>query len=141
MMLRRLLVMGMVLGLALVACGGLSSGSSSPAAGRKCADLALITGSLSDHGTAPIPSPPALQANDVYFSPSCLTGASGSVTLQITNRGRLLHNFSVTEQNIDVDLPAGQTVAVPVKVGTKPVQFFCKYHRDSGQQGALIPAR
>src|SRR6266849_3141788 len=108
MMVRRLLMVGVVLGLALVACGGSGSGSSSSAASQKCADLGLITGSLSDHGTAPISSPPVLQANDVYFSPSCLTGASGTVTLQITNRGRLLHNFSITEQNIDVDLPAGQ---------------------------------
>ena len=45
-----------------------------------------------------------------------------------------------TEDQMDFRLIAvGQTVTVPVTVGSAPVPFFCKYHRTSGMVGSLIP--
>jgi hypothetical protein len=124
--------------LATFACGGgETSDHSSPA--PHCAALASLTGTVNDRGTAALSSAGTVMVDDEYFSPTCITGASGSVTLTLHNRGRLLHNFSVPDQNIDVDIAPGQTVTVNVNVGSKPVSCFCKYHRDAGQKCALLP--
>jgi plastocyanin len=93
-----------------------------------------------DRGIAPLASTGTVQVGDQYFSPTCLTGATGTVTVTLRNDGRQLHNFSVPDQNIDVDIPAGETVTVKVAVAGKPVSCFCKYHRDAGQKCALLPA-
>jgi plastocyanin len=39
-----------------------------------------------------------------------------------------------------MDVGAGQTITVPIKVGDAVVNFFCKYHRTSGMVGGLAPA-
>ncbi len=120
------------------ACGGKSS---SVPAGTACRDLVAFTGSVDDRRSAPASGSSAdLQSGDIFFAPTCVTGASGTMTLKLTNSGRILHNISVPDQGIDVDLPVGQTMTVQVKVGSKPIVFFCKYHKDAGQQGALIPS-
>ena len=124
--------------LATVACGGGQSTDQSSSA-LTCAAVAGLPGAVNDKGTASVAATGTVTVDDEYFSPTCLTGASGTVTLTLHNRGHLLHNFSVLEQNIDVDIASGATVTVKVTVAGKPVHFFCKYHRDVGQQGALLP--
>ena len=130
-------------GLLTVACGTSTSnagdqGSSAPS----CRDLVQFTGTVNDKGTAAIKSgSSAVEVNDAFFSPTCITGATGQVSVTLTNKGKLLHNISIPDQGIDTDIPAGQTVTVQVRVAGQPVQFFCKYHRDAGQQGALVPAK
>ena len=131
-------VLGTVL-LATLACGGgQASDRSSPA--PHCAAAAGLIGPVNDRGTAPIASTGTVILGDEFFSPTCLTGAGGTVTLTLHNQGRLLHNFSVPGQNIDVDIPPGETVVVKVTVAGRPVGCFCKYHRDAGQKCALLPS-
>ena len=122
------------------ACGG---GTSQPApAGTRCTDLFSFSGRVEDRGSAPLKGGAAtLEAGDIFFAPTCVTGATGTVKVTVKNTGRLLHNFSVPDQGIDVDIPAGQSVSVDVKVANKPVGCFCKYHRDAGQQCVLIAGR
>ena len=133
---------GLVLTAALLvtlACGGGQTSSDQSSSAPTCAAVAGLPGAVNDKGTASLAATRTITVDDEYFSPTCLTGASGTVTLTLHNRGRLLHNFSVPEQNIDVDIPPGATVTVKVNVAGKPIHFFCKYHRDAGQQGALLP--
>ena len=126
--------------LATVACGGGQGTGLSSSSSPNCAVVAGLPGQVNDRGTATLAGTSTVTVDDLYFSPTCLTGASGTVTMTLHNRGHLLHNFSVTEQNIDIDIAPGATVNVKVNVAGKPVHFFCKYHRDAGQQGALLPA-
>jgi hypothetical protein len=124
-----------------LACGS-GGGSSAVPAGTRCTDLFSFTGKVDDRGSAQLQgTAAALEAGDIFFSPTCVTGASGTVKLTVKNTGRLLHNISVPDQGIDVDVPAGQTVTVDVKVAGKAVGCFCKYHKDAGQQCALIPGK
>lgn len=124
--------------LASLACGGgQASDQTSPA--PHCAALAGLSAPVNDKGVVALASTRTVIVDDDFFSPTCLTGASGTVTLTLHNRGRLLHNFSVPEQNIDVDIPSGATVTVKVAVAGKAVGCFCKYHRDAGQKCALLP--
>jgi plastocyanin len=60
--------------------------------------------------------------------------------LTVHNGGTALHNISVTDLSIDVDVEPGQTVTVQVRIGTAVVPFFCKYHRASGMVGSLVAA-
>ena len=126
--------------LATVACGGGHDTGLSSSSSPTCATVSGLPGQVNDKGTAALAATGTITVDDLYFSPTCLTGASGTVTLTLHNRGRLLHNISVPDQNIDLDIAPGATVTVKVTVAGKPVSFFCKYHRDAGQQGALLPA-
>lgn len=129
--------------IALAGCGGgqnsgATSGQTSPA--PSCAAVAGLTGAVNDKGTASLASVSIVIVDDEFFLPTCISGASGTVMLTLHNRGRLLHNFSVPEQDIDTDVPPGATVTVKVAVAGRPVGCFCKYHRDAGQKCALLPA-
>lgn len=120
-----------------------SSAAQSPTtSSASCAALAGITGQLDDRGAQPRSgSSLTMTAGDSYFSPTCLTGVgAGTVTLKITNTGTALHNITVDAQGIDSDIPARQSVTMKVAVAAgAPLTFFCKYHRASGMQGALVP--
>lgn len=131
---------GAALCAALLVAFACTGGATSATPSSSCLAAAKLTEPVIDRGTAALASTGTVQVGDQYFSPTCLAGATGAVTLTLHNSGRLLHNFSVPEQNIDVDIPAGETVTVRVAVGGKPVSCFCKYHRDAGQKCALLPA-
>lgn len=60
--------------------------------------------------------------------------------MTVKNTGQALHNISVTAQNIDSDVQAGQSVTVTVKVAGGKVPFVCKYHTGAGMQGAFTSA-
>jgi plastocyanin len=136
----------------LAACGGssapgeaspgLSSSSGPSQATGHCPESAGLTGALDDRGTqAGTGSTVAVGVGDSYFEPTCITGVPpGTVTLTMKSTGSSLHNISVPDQAIDIDIPAGQTVTAHVTVGTGPLRYFCKYHRTSGMQAALLPA-
>ena len=130
-------------GLAGPAQSTTSSSAAGPASGARCPVNAGFTGTVSDHGSAPVKGKQSnIEAGDFFFAPTCQTraAASATLTLSVRNTGQALHNLSVPDQGVDTDVSAGQTITVTVKVGTAPLTFFCKYHRSSGMVGAIIPA-
>jgi plastocyanin len=75
-----------------------------------------------------------------YFEPTILKGSAGEkVTLDLSNEGDTLHNFSLTDQGVDTDVQPGSKASVTVtfpQSGT--LVFFCKYHATSfNMRGAL----
>lgn len=140
----RPLALGLSAAAAVAACGGASTSSSSTASTQpaSCQQLGGISGSVDERGNAAATGATiAVGAGDSFFKPTCTTAVhQGTVTVTIHNGGSALHNFSVTDQSIDMDVSPGQTITVQVKVGGAPVAYFCKYHRVSGMQGALVPA-
>ncbi len=149
---RRLTGAVIATGLAAAACGngpssgGISGTSSSAShtsqnATGSCPGTVSFSPQVDDHGAAVLSgSTVSLIGGDSYFQPTCITGvAAGSITVSVRNTGSQLHNISVSDQNIDQDVAAGETVNVHVKVQSAPLVFFCKYHRASGMQGALLP--
>ena len=118
------------------------SSSGGASGSGSCPSTVSFTPQVDDHGVAAASGASiALTAGDSYFSPTCMTAVSaGTVTLTIHNGGVLLHNISVPDQNVDTDIAVGATVTVRVAAGSAPLLFFCKYHRTSGMQGALLPA-
>jgi plastocyanin len=138
--------------LGVTACSGSGTAAGPPppkppvattaAVSGKCPASAGLPSNVNDHGAAAASgSQLSIEAHDSFFSPTCMTGVpSGTVTLKVHNAGKILHNMSIPELHIDEDVPSGQTIQVQVKMGSKPLMFFCKYHRASGMLGALIPS-
>lgn len=136
--------------LVFLACGGGSSTKSSPSreptttsteSSTPCPPSAPLGPGAKDHGAVPAAGAQlSIQAEDVFFAPTCETGVrAGTVTLIVHNSGQALHNVSIPDQNIDQDVAKGATITVTVTVGATPVAFFCKYHRAAGMVGALLP--
>jgi plastocyanin len=94
-----------------------------------------------DHGTkdATGMSELPVELDDFYFEPTVITGDPGqSIKLELENEGQALHNFTLTDQQIDQDVAAGQSSNVTVTIPQSgEVQFFCKYHKSLGMVGGL----
>jgi plastocyanin len=124
-----------VMALALVATGcskkASGDGGTITIAGQKA----------NDHGTKDVSGASSVEVeqDNFYFNPTILKGTAGQkVTLDLSNEGSALHNFSITDQGIDQDVQSGKKAEVTVSFpqsGT--LVFFCKYHQTLGMVGAL----
>ena len=63
-----------------------------------------------------------------------------TITLELKNEGKALHNFSISGLDIDQDVQPDQKMNVSVTVpASGNLVFFCKYHQASnGMQGAIF---
>ncbi len=115
----------------LVACGSSSS---------KAETLGSTT--YNDHGTksAQGKSSIELEADNYYFEPTFVRGDPGkTVQLELKNDAGTQHNFSVTSQHIDQDIPAKGSVTISVTIPPSGVMpFFCKFHTGQGMNGELL---
>lgn len=149
---RRLAALAL-LSLVGVACGpdpndALGAVASSVAAGAaaassgSCTPVQGYTAPINDKALAVANADTVtVNAADFSFQPTCIRPKAGSsVTLKVTNTGAILHNVTIADQNIDVDIPVGQTVSVVVTTGAAPVIYVCKFHRTAGMVGAVLPA-
>ena len=140
-------------GLVTAACGGGGGAApvpptletrtviASPAgATAKCPASAGLPNGAKDHGSVKAAgSSVSLEAEDSFFAPTCATQVPpGKLTVVTKNTGSALHNFSIPDQGIDVDVQAGKSITVDVDMSLPSLVFFCKYHRTSGMGGALL---
>ncbi|HWO71865.1 MAG TPA: cupredoxin domain-containing protein [Actinomycetota bacterium] len=129
-----------VLGVLAAACGG-GGGGGGERGGGGGGTITLSDGSLAtDRGTATVSGGTAtVEAGDFFFSPTVLTGPAGQeVTLTVSNVGQALHNFSLPDQGVDVDIQAGQQTTVTVTFPSSgAVTFECKYHLAQNMRGEL----
>jgi hypothetical protein len=68
-----------------------------------------------------------LEADEYYFKPTFLHGVPGQrLQLEIENESGTLHNISLPEQHLDMDIPPKGKVAVEVVFpASGAVRFFC----------------
>ncbi len=99
------------------------------------------TVTISDHGTLEVKGQTTveLEADEYYFKPTFLQGAPGQrLTLEIENESGTLHNISLPEQHLDMDIPPkGKVTVAVVFPASGAVRFFCKFHEALGMHGAL----
>jgi plastocyanin len=95
-----------------------------------------------DHGIRSVvgQSDAELEADDFYFDPTFLRGSPGQkLTVTVKNEGKELHNFSLSAQQLDKDIPPDGKIQLEV---TFPplgaLRFFCKYHSGQGMNGQLL---
>ncbi|HEX3303916.1 MAG TPA: PQQ-dependent sugar dehydrogenase, partial [Thermomicrobiales bacterium] len=77
---------------------------------------------------------------DIAFNPKELTiPANTDVTLSLPNNGVSLHNFSIDELNIDVDVAPGETGSATINAPAGTYQYYCNVpgHKEAGMVGTL----
>ena len=82
-----------------------------------------------------------IDAADVYFEPKKVQiRANLPVTLTLVNTGAMLHNFSIDELHVSVDLPPGARQTITINAPPGHYRFYCNVpgHREDGMVGNLI---
>lgn len=81
-----------------------------------------------------------LEADNYYFAPTFLRGTPGQkLKLEIENESGTLHNFSIPDQHLDVNIPPKEKVVLEVAFPSSGVvRFFCKFHSARGMNGELL---
>jgi plastocyanin len=137
--------------LGLTAC---SSGSSSSSGASKAttttkakatAAPVKLSGTVNNKGTKDISGAGAstkveVEADDFYFNPTFIKAAAGqTVTVELKNEGSATHTFTSTALNVDKELQPGSSAEVQVTVPKSgDAEFFCRFHKSSGMQGAIF---
>jgi plastocyanin len=135
---RNLLVVGVVAVLAmfvLAACGGDDDSSSSSGNTPK------LSGSVTDKGTKTVSgSSIEIEADDFYFKPTFVDAKPGTkLTVELNNEGKNTHTFTIDSAKIDQQLDPGKKATVQVTVPSSGnLNFYCRFHRGSGMQGAIV---
>lgn len=107
-----------------------------------CPPIDGYAGPVADQGVGAVTGGEVvIDAGDFFFGPTCsVNGAGDIVSMTVTNSGGILHNVSVADQGIDIDIQPGETIVVEIAVGDEPLVYICKYHRTAGMVGALLPS-
>jgi len=103
------LLVVVLLGAVLAACGGDDSGGSS----QKNQTITASNGNVT------------VDAFDIYFNASKINAKPGSLTVTLHNKGSLLHNFSIDNPKLKIDVAAGQTKSGTVTLEAGTYQYFC----------------
>jgi glucose/arabinose dehydrogenase/plastocyanin len=77
---------------------------------------------------------------DIAFQPSELTiPADTDVTVSLPNTGASLHNFSIDELGISVDVSPGDTGSATINAPAGTFEYYCNVpgHREAGMVGTL----
>jgi plastocyanin len=103
--------------------------------------ITIGSDSANDHGTKDVTgkSSVELELDNFYFEPTVIKGTAGAqIKLELSNDATVVHNFSLTDQNIDQDVQPDQSMDVTVTIPQSGfVEFFCKYHKATGMVGEL----
>jgi plastocyanin len=103
--------------------------------------ITIGSDSANDHGTKDVTGESSVEVelDNFYFEPTVIKGTAGAeIKLELSNDSTTLHNFSLTDQNIDQDVQPDESVDVTVTIPQSGfVEFFCKYHKGSGMVGEL----
>ena len=122
-----------------------SVSASASASASESAGGTITVGSdtANNHGSKEVDNVTSVEVemDDFYFEPTVLTGNPGQkLTIELKNESKAgtLHNFSLSDQNIDQDVQADQSTEVTVTFPQSGfLEFFCKYHKSSGMVGEL----
>jgi plastocyanin len=77
---------------------------------------------------------------DIAFQPDALTiPANTDVTVSLPNTGASLHNFSIDELGIDVDVSPGDTGSATINAPAGTYEYYCNVpgHKEAGMLGTL----
>lgn len=84
--------------------------------------------------------PFTIELVDIAFKPTDVTLPAGqSVKIELVNKGLALHNFSIVELNINVNLGPGQSETIELNAPAGDYEFICNIpgHAAAGMVGVL----
>jgi plastocyanin len=111
-------------------------------AGAKSTAPVQLDGTVNNKGIGKVSNGKVeIEQDNFYFEKTFIKGTAGSVKVKLENEGNTQHSFTIDDQDIDTVVQAGKTKTVTVELTDgQPVNFYCKFHRSSGMQGALYTA-
>jgi plastocyanin len=129
----------------LVATAGCGKSSETNAGNGAGVPPVRLAGVVTNHGQADLGASPsgrrtlALEQDDFYFNPTFIKAPAGqSIAVTLKNEGKATHTFTIDSMSIDEQLPPDTTKVVTVMMpGAGAVNFYCRFHRSRGMQGAL----
>ncbi|HEY7136723.1 MAG TPA: cupredoxin domain-containing protein [Acidimicrobiia bacterium] len=130
--------------LVLGACGSSSSGSKSTSTTASGSSAPVqLTGKLTNKGVKDVTGTTtvSLEADDYYFEPTFVKATPGSsLTIQLKNEGKQVHTFTI-DGVVDQMVNPDQTKTIQVTVPQNGAfNFYCRFHRSRGMQGAIFTA-
>jgi plastocyanin len=141
------LTLCVALGLAACSSDSKSSSDTTTTKADKSANQpapVTVDGSVTNKGTKDVSTKGAsatvdLDAYNFYFEPTFIKAAPGQkLKIELHNEGSVTHTFTDPALNIDQVLQPEQKADVEITVpATGTIQFYCRFHRDSGMQGAI----
>lgn len=138
---RRTLVFAFAALLLLAACGSSSKSSGASKSGNSANAPVQLSGTVTNKGTVTASGGKIeIDAKDLFFQPTFVKATGGS-TLSVTvkNAGSNQHTFTIDGAGIDKSLAPGESVTVSVNVPkTGSMNFYCRFHRGVGMQGAIV---
>jgi glucose/arabinose dehydrogenase/plastocyanin len=78
---------------------------------------------------------------DIYFDPDRVDiRADSDVRIELPNRGATLHNFTIDELGVSVDIEPGQTQEVTINAPVGKYRYYCNVpgHQQAGMVGTLM---
>jgi plastocyanin len=81
-----------------------------------------------------------IELSSYYIGPSFINVKAGT-TLHATlkNAGKITHTFTIDSLHIDKTLSPGATATVDITIpASGALQFYCRFHRSMGMQGAIF---
>jgi uncharacterized cupredoxin-like copper-binding protein len=112
--------------------GAAPAAEGTPAAGAEATPVAAEEAAPAEEETpaeaaAPAAAEPVtIVSHDIYFDPKEMTiPADTDVTIILPNEGVTLHNFSIDELGINVDIQPGETAEVVVNAPAGTYEFIC----------------
>src|SRR5262249_21949045 len=118
-----------------------SSSGSNSGSGSNTATPVKLAGTVNNKGTASAAGGSiSVSLGDFFFQPTFIDATPGStLTVSLKNAGQNTHTFTIDGAGVDKQLSPGQSAQVTVTVPKSgDLNFFCRFHRGSGMQGAII---
>lgn len=129
---RSLTVVVIAVALALAGCGGGGGGDKAPVS---------LSGKVTNKGVVKVSGTTVtVKASDFAFTPTYVEAAPNThLTITVSNVGSSTHSFTIDSAHVDRTLTAGKSTTVSVTVpASGSLNFFCKFHRGLGMQGAIV---
>jgi plastocyanin len=140
---KRMAVLAAIFALVAVSCSGGTTQGKARSGGVSGAPVNL-PGTVKDKGTRDLSSEGktitlTMEADDFYFDPTYIKATPGAmVKVQVKNEGAAGHSFTIDALKVDEVIQPGEqkdvTFTLPV-FGN--VNFYCRFHRTQGMQGAF----
>jgi plastocyanin len=128
--------------LALTAAGCAKNPAPNAPNGQAGANPVTLAGQVNAHGTKDMMGASVtleLEADDYYFEPTFVKASPGAkVMVDVMNEGSAQHTFTIDALSVDKTIPADQKMSITFTLpASGVVNFYCKFHRAQGMQGAF----
>jgi len=141
-----LVAMALSLGLVATACAEerpavTADGGGEDQGAEEQGTITIAGQEATNHGSEDVAAVSELEVevDDFYFAPTVLEGEAGqALSLSLLNEGAAPHTFTIDDQDVDVQLGAGESGQAEVTFpDSGALVFYCRFHVSGGMLGGL----